>query len=54
MTKNKQASVDQRRALPRKGVKAYQRVTGNEGPSPVMKQYLKTRQKGQSSRPGGN
>ena len=37
--------------LPRKSVKVFQRVTGNEGPSPLMKRYLKSRQKGQLAHP---
>ena len=37
-------------ALLDKSVKVFQRVTGNEGPSPMMKRYLKSREKGQLAR----
>ena len=47
MTKDNQGTATRSHTLSRKGVAVYQRVTGNEGPSPLMKLYLKSRQKRQ-------
>jgi hypothetical protein len=48
MTTDKQDERNESRVLSRKGVEIYQRVTGNEGPSPLMKRYLKFREKRQA------
>jgi hypothetical protein len=45
MVKENQRTGTSSRILPLKSVKVFQRVTGNEGPSPLMKRYLKSRQK---------
>lgn len=51
MIKDNQRTGVPSHALSDKSVKVFQRVTGNEGPSPMMKRYLKSRQKGQLARP---
>ena len=45
MTKNNKGTGTGSSALLRKKFEAYQRVTGNEGPSPLMKRYLRSRKK---------
>ena len=47
MTKNNKDTGTRSSALSRKKAEVYQRVTGNEGPSPLMKRYLTSRQKRQ-------
>ena len=47
MTKESEGKEIQSRVLSRKEDEVYQNVTGNEGPSPLMKRYLKLRQKRQ-------
>ena len=51
MIKDNQRTGVPSHALSDKSVKVFQRVTGNEGPSPMMKRYLKSRQKGLLARP---
>lgn len=50
MTKDNQGAEARSRVLSRKGTKVYQLVTGNEGPSPLLKRYLKLRQKERPAR----
>ena len=45
MTKNNKDTGNRSSALSRKKAEVYQRVTGNEGPSPLMKRYLRSRKK---------
>ena len=47
MTKDNRGAEPRIGVLSRKGSKVYQRITGNEGPSPRLKRYLKARQKEQ-------
>ena len=54
MTKNNKDTGTRSSALSRKEVEVYQRVTGNEGPSPLMKRYLASRQKRQPTQPAGD
>ena len=54
MTKNNKDTGTRSSALSRKKAEVYQRVTGNEGPSPLMKRYLTSRQKRQPAQPVGN
>ena len=56
MTKNNKDIGTRSSALSRKNAEVYQRVTGNEGPSPLMKRdlNLRSRQKRQSVQPVGN
>ena len=51
MFKDNQRTGAPSHVLSHKSVKVFQSVTGNEGPSPLMKRYLKSRQKGQLARP---
>ena len=53
MTKNNKDTGTRSSALSRKEVEVYQRVTGNEGPSPLMKRYLTSRQKKQPAQLAG-
>jgi hypothetical protein len=50
MTKNIQKRGTRSQAQLGKGTTLYQRVTGNEGPSPLLKQYLRSREKGESGK----
>ena len=54
MTKNNKDTGTRSSALSRKKAEVYQRVTGNEGPSPLMKRYLTSRQKRQPAQPAGD
>ena len=51
MTKDNQGAGPRIGVLSRKGSKVYQRVTGNEGPSPSLKRYLKARKARQKEQP---